>query len=401
MNTIESNINLNKVEELYGDLSKDLSDKAELILPKEYKNKDFFEVPSYIQYLSSWFRKNKNAKVILPFEDGNLVDKDSFERFFEEEPNYVASILGWNGDICDLNGNNIKPLIKSYTTDIRSQMNSLQESTRMLQKGGILFLTCFDHFAERNGLLNSFYINRNTFYPSNAFEFSPFVERLSFFATSFNKGIAVKNLSTIFKDITGMIYELMLNTHEWARTDENYKELNPNIRGVYLKFHKASVNTYLKKTEKDKGLHSFFNEPRFSKNVKGETYLLELSVFDSGPGFIRRYTSNSSDQLTIEEQVSIIKKCLTLHQTSASGERGVVKGAGLDRVQQILDGKGFLRIRTGKCSLYRDMYKIPYEEVTNSDQIKLYDWKTDNDKVYSELSEVQGTLISIIYPYEI
>lgn len=395
---IESNISLTKVEDLYKSFITETNDlKWELVLPKEYKNKDFFEVVSYIQFLATWFRKNKLSKIVLPFQESEMTD--DIERFLDEEVNYVAVIMGWNGEIVNLNGVNLKPIIKAYTTYIRNQMNSLEESSRIVQKGNILFLTCFDHFAERKGLLNSFYVNRNTFFPANAFEFSPFVERLSYFAQSFNREIGVKNLSEIFNDISAIIYELMLNTHEWARTDEKYKELNPSVRGVYLKFHKASINTYISKTKNNLPLNSFFKEPRFSVNERGETFLMEISVFDSGPGFVKRYTSKSGEDLSIDDQVDVVKKCLTRHSTSANGERGVLKGAGLDRILSILDKKGFLKIRTGKCSLYRDMYKNHYKESATYKEIELFDWNKCSPQTYTEMQEVEGATISIIYPY--
>src|SRR5690606_4314094 len=150
--------------------------------------------------------------------------------------------------------------------------------------------------------------------------------------------VAIDNLKSTFDDITKIIYELMLNTHEWARSDENFKELSPNIRGVYVKLHKGKINNLRKKYSNAKALESYLNH-NFSEDGQGLTTFFEISVFDSGPGFVKR-NNQETKKITIKDEVNIIKKCLTLHQTSASGYQSMVKGAGLDRISRILSSKG-------------------------------------------------------------
>lgn len=398
---ILKNISLESVEKYY--IFEVDSDVLEL--PENFSNKDFFEVPSYIQLVSTWIRRKKNYTLKIPLskkiddKTNRLEVSSEGVEVLREEVNYIATIMSWGQDIENLDQQKIeKKDISKFTTIIRSEMNSWADSSRNLQKGNILFLTCFDHFANSNGLLNSFYLDGKNFYDHNEFFFSPFNDRLSNFSRSLNKVVAEDNLRKTFMEISNIIYELMLNTHEWARTNEYYKELSPNVRGVYIKLHKGKIDNLQKRYRKSKGLFEYLKND-FSADSNGLSTFFEISVFDSGPGFIKR--NNVVDKtLSIKDEVDIIKRCLTLHQTSASGHKSIVKGAGLDRISRILDGKGFLKIRTGKSSVYRDFIKNSYVEVKHHSEILLRDWQTSAENSYTEFNEVEGAIINILYPFK-
>jgi hypothetical protein len=73
---------------------------------------------------------------------------------------------------------------------------------------------------------------------------------------------------------------------------------------------------------------------------KGEIYFIELSVFDSGIGFVSRFTGKSNESFEAFDQVQIIKKCLTKHHTSDRSLHRESKGLGLNRILNLLDKKG-------------------------------------------------------------
>ncbi|WP_294217438.1 hypothetical protein [uncultured Chryseobacterium sp.] len=399
---IEKNISLNNIEE-YFDKALEISNKLEL--SKEYSNKNFFDVTSSLQVIITFIRNNDNYILTLPLKKikiSNELDEDFMSELqcFREETNYTATILSWAKKKENFEFESLeKSYLNNFTPIIKREMNTQADQFKRSQKGNSLFLTCFDHFVDAKGLLDSFYLDNTNFYDQKEFFFSPFNERLSFFSKSFNKTIATENLQIIFDDITNIIYELMLNTHEWARTDENFKELNPNVRGIYIKHHKGKIENFRKKYHDNNSMSEYL-ENSFSKDNQGLTTFFEISVFDSGPGFVRRNNTEDRD-LTIEEEIDIIKKCMTLHQTSASGHQSIVKGAGLDRISRILSEKrGFFKIRTERSSLFRNYIKNPYNSVENYKDIKFSDWKSPGlDDFFSTNTKVEGTTINILYPF--
>lgn len=399
---ISKDISINNVEEYF---ERALEPSMVLQLSREYSNKNFFDVTSSIQVITTFIRNHDDYVLKLPVKKMMEIDSYSEEfdtelDFFREEVNYAATILSWAKRIENFDSEKLeKSYLNLFTPLIKNEMNTQANQNKRSQKGNIIFLTCFDHFADAKGLLDSFYLDKTTFYDQKEFFFSPFNERLSFFSKSFNKASATENLQSTFDDITNIIYELMLNTHEWARTDENFKELSPNVRGIYIKQHKGKIENFRKNYNNNKSMSNYLGH-NFSKDAQGLSTFFEISVFDSGPGFVRR-NNLEEKSLTISEEVDIVKKCMTLHQTSASGHQSMVKGAGLDRISRILsDKRGFFKIRTERTSLFRDYVTKPYEEVNDYREIMLADWQnSDRYDDFLQYSKVEGTTINILYPF--
>lgn len=134
------------------------------------------------------------------------------------------------------------------------------------------------------------------------------------------------------------------------------------------------------------------------ENSLGELYFLEVSVFDSGIGFVDKFKSlNPSTQLTDAE---IVKTCMIKHNTSAKGLGKDDKGIGLDRVLHTLDLKGFLLISTGRLRLYRDLISNRYLELEKGDvsKMELFDWQKNSNTKYNRYPNVSGSVITILYP---
>lgn len=398
---ILKDISINNIEEYFQKIGHN-SDILEL--SREYSNKNFFDVASQLQLIATFIRHNDKYTLKVPIKAISTYDENSNEfndelEVLRQEVNYVAAIMSWgkkmiNSESMDLE----KSYVNNFTRIIKNEMNTPKDPSQRTQKGDAFLLTCFDHIAGSKGLLDSFYLDKTKFYDQKEFFFSPLNDRLSNFSKSFNKGVAIDDLKSNFDDITKIIYELMLNTHEWARSDEDFKELSPNIRGVYVKLHKGKLDSLRKKYSNSKALEGYLKHD-FSEDNHGLVAFFEISVFDSGPGFVKR-NRQESKSITIDDEVDIVKQCLTLHQNSASGYQRMVKGAGLDRVSRILSDKGgFLKIRTARTSVYRDYVLNPYKEVSNYNEISLSDWGTSKDNHFTEYFEVTGVAINILYPF--
>lgn len=361
----------------------------DICLPLKIKHKDFGLISSLIQLIATWVRNKRSGNLILPIENTEQLKDYIFEEFA-----YPSIGLCREKKIKDLKGNNLWPIIEPLSLDFFKRMNAFEP-----MKGSYIPIHSFDKKIGYGGLHQCFYtkdkfIEKESVLDSNLyhFVFKDFSKRFS--SKSFSKSI-----SKIYDDIIAIIYELFSNTHTWARSDEKQIPLYPNIRSVYLKFHKRPIEKYIEEFSSHEGLNQYFRSS-FQLNSKKELYLLELSIIDSGPGLYKRFTGKSTFTNDIYDEVEIIKECLNRHSTSATGMKKLQKGLGLDRVMQILNNKGFFFIRSGRTFIYRDMKSNPYLEVNKAKDIQLYDWNTYDYKRFTFKNEAVGTLITIVLPID-
>jgi len=258
---------------------------------------------------------------------------------------------------------------------------------------------CFDHDLSKRGYSRAFY-ELEDILPEGALDYTlyPAYQKLKNNSRETFKSALGDSVIVAFSAI---IHELFNNTHEHARTDEKGFNLYPNIRAVYLKFHKRRIDSHIGNYyNKQPGLLEYFDSA-FHLNKQNEVYLLEISVLDSGPGLVKRYKKTSSlEGISIEEEVEIIKECLHKRNTSAVGADKEIKGLGLDRVLQTIDGKGFIRIKSGRVDVFRNMKRHRYKAHKTPSDIILYDWLENTPESFKMHPEATGTLISIIYPLD-
>lgn len=384
---IEKKLSINKIEAMYSSLgiySKE--DTVDVVIPGKIESLDFFIVPALIQFISTWLRVTKHGKLKIELDSSN----DSLENFMEEPYAFPIVIMSWQRGIeNNFDNNDLTSDLRKINSNIHLTMKSLKK-----QKGQKLLLTCFDHLSSEKGLLDCFYRD-GEYIDSEGFLSIYLTESISQ-VLNLNRQASINSLSGVYEDLIAIIYELMKNTDEWARTDKNSKILNPNIRGLFMNFIKKNKNTLINNYKNNKGLTDYFES--FQTNSVGEIYFLEISVFDSGDGFINKY-NGIENRNTLNEKLGILKKCLIKHNTSAVGFRAEEKGLGLDRILSVIDGKGLLWIRTDTLSFYRNMKKNIYEG--NEIDIKLFDTETHSEIKLREKKLVTGSAISIIYPITI
>ncbi len=392
---IQRNITLKNIEKLYTDLSNNKDSKVDLLLPLDIDSKDFSVIPSLIQFVGTW-RRHPNCGRLLTRTDIN--ELESIREFDNTEIGFASVVLAWENGISDKSDTDIKQQLKPCNEEIHSKMKSITNVV-----GNSLLLTCFDHIPKEKGLLNCFYPNNRDFI-SNEEQLNFFLDRgLKLVLRTIGNKSKENLISKIFMDIRDIVYELLKNTHEWARTDEQNKILNPNLRGIYLKFHRSKIDSYRNNYKELPQLDNYFKHD-FVLNENSEAYFLEVSVFDTGPGFIKRNLElfgGNFDKLSISEQVSIVKFCLSKNGTGEQSYKSTFKGKGLDRILHLLDNKGFLRIRTNNLSLFRDLKSNPYQEnvsVKNYDDIQIHDFQ--NAEKIDSYQYADGALVSIVYPID-
>ncbi|MDF2831537.1 hypothetical protein [Chryseobacterium indoltheticum] len=382
---ITKDITIEKLDYLYKQLLNSTNEKLDIQLPSKIETNEFSLLFSVIQFIATWIRNSNSGNLHLP-----IYDDEISQYLNDNEFAYPIIVISWEKLILNKNGNNIKKLIKEPSKEYFKQMDFFKLKTYDVP------IYCFDFDKSNRGMAKSLYMDKENVFSEDGFGFNLFPAYQQ--VGSFNKELFRKNIVNDLDNITAIIHELFSNTHEHAKTDEKGSYLYPNIRAIHLKFHKKKIETYQEIYKNFKALENYFKSD-FKLNSQGELYLLEISIVDSGPGLVKRYAGLSNlKELSTSEEVNYIKQCLHRHNTSSDIAVSDTKGIGLDRVLQTLDYKGFIRIKTGRVDIIRDVKTINYQHHHNASDIKLFDWKTNNENDYLSYPEVTGTLLSIFYP---
>lgn len=381
---IDNRTNIQSIEDAYRLLSNDKT--IDIVISKGLSSADFGLIPALIQFFACWFHNTQSGKIIF-----NIKSVSELTEIYDYDYVFPIIVYCWTREIVDSEGKDLKSLLKTYNHAKHEKMR------KQLEGGGQkVMLSCFDHLSVKNGLLPAFYTDG--VFIANEMLFDYAIEKSIRQATSLNLSLRSANFGPVYEDIIAVIYELMKNTDDWGRTDEFNKPLNPNTRGLFLKFHRRKRESFLQGFEGNDGLKNYFAKKNFEANAQDELYFLELSVFDTGIGFVRRNVGESYKGLSSAEQVDIVRFCLVKNNTSATGIEKTIKGQGLNRIMQILDNKGLFWLRTQNISVFRNLRDNRYKEGTTGDDIVLYDWFKNSTSSYTKLEPVLGSVITLVYP---
>jgi|TARA_R100000479_G_scaffold51000_2_gene23981 hypothetical protein len=365
----------------------------DLIIPIELTKNYLGISVSLIQFAATWLRTEKASKLIIDITTPN---EKLLENLFRNE--YLLPIIGlvWDGiGVYDKEGNNLRKYLKKSLNEVFIKMAKVEAL-----KGEKLLLTNFDHFPESVGILPCF--EQNGEYISSETELAVSLENVLMNDVLRNYSDTHLSYKNIKRSFSKIVYELMKNTFEWAKADVDDVPFDPNIRGVLIKFNKRKRSTLVENFKSNKGVSEYFNNEVLKENNQGELYFLEISVFDSGAGFISKYRS-LNDNASKFSDIEVVKKCMIKHNTSSKGLNKGDKGIGLDKILRIISGKGLIRIKTGNKCVYRNLITEPYLAINrkNVEKMKLYDWSNDSDVNYTNYEPVSGSVVTIIFPLSI
>ncbi|MFV8373038.1 hypothetical protein [Flavobacterium sp. LB2P74] len=390
--TIKKNIGLKEIDRLYLDLYSGIKINTviNIMLPKELTKNYLGLASSLIQFVATWTRYSNSGKLLIDIEKPTSNDIEGLYAF-----EYVFPIISlvWNSNgVYDKTGEvSLRNDFKEMNALVFDDMKKVKA-----MKGEKLLLTNFDHLPKEYGILATF--EKNGRYILNENDLLESLKPSILNDVLRNSRESKSIFETVQKDFIGIVYELMKNTFEWAKDDELGVPYNPNVRGILIKFNKKKRVKLLEEYNNNNAVCKYFSSDVLKENSLGQLYFLEISVIDSGAGFIKKYKSLNND--TECSDIDIVKKCLIKHNTSARGLDKTDKGRGLDRILNILDNKGFLRIKTDKVCLYRDLISDNYKvnETNDVKQMELFDWKTYSNEVFTEYKYASGSVVTIIYP---
>lgn len=384
---VKNNITIPDVNKLYNTFNERVikGQNTDLKLPKSIDKSDLGILFSFLQFVATWMRSPNSGNLYLP-----VTDQHETKDYLKKEFVYPSVVLAWEKKIFDLNNNNIRRDLKELSQTYFREMEFYNLPERLSVP-----IYCFDHDKRKSGHSRIFYDTNQKLLPEALVSHNLYLAYKKI--GSFNKKAFGDSIKTKIDSFDSIIHELFSNTDEHARTDENGYNLYPNIRAVYLKFQKRPPAKFKEIYSAYPGLIDFFSSD-FSLNPLGELYLLEISILDSGPGIVKRYSETSALPQSTNNEVEIIKSSLYRRNTSAKGLDKERKGLGLDKVLRTIDQNGFLRIKTGRVDVFRDMRRHRYIQFKNASEIELFDMQQNRSDKFDVHPEAQGTLISILFP---
>lgn len=378
MRVIKSLTN-DELEKLYKDINSDV-----ILLPVNFKKLRLGLLARLCQILITSLKYNPD-KMVKFYQFDSSLSENSIEDFLEHPESLTALLMSSRVYEKDRKINNIKENVELKSKINKPIQKRLDKS--IFEKTHRIQMFAVDHSVEKYAFPSCFYFPQGT----NLLNNSDFYTLLL--------GRAIKNFhprteitSQEVDSLALAIQELIENTEQHGKNEFNTGRVKRSVRGLIIdyKFIKRSAEIE-EIAGKDTPITNYLHN---LQTTKGSIYLLEISIFDSGEGILK--TFNSEKNISLEEEVKVIEKSFAKGETSKAENQGY--GRGLHNVRTILNKRsGFLSLRTGRVSLYRDFNTnlLTEDEMT---PLSLYDEFNRSKNEYKELTHAEGLAISILVP---
>jgi len=363
--------------------------------------------PFVIQFTNTWIRKTSPRSNIVV---DSIITTADIQKFASNPIGFCISlmtikqgrkILGKNNS--DVTAAVAKEALKALD-ESRPIINEKNQKVFRRKGGQYVHAFCFDHAAMNLNKYNGWFYQQNLLLDEGKGFTNFYTAVIDKLVTPTNARLSKSALKPeITSGVTAVIKELIENTHEHAIKDYGTNSnipLDPNLRGILVNVHRGDYKYFKSKVSLGDPFDMYFANPATFPNKTEQKTFLEISVIDSGPGFVQRYSTRPLSSMTQFVEKEFLSDCLRAYKRGA-------KNQGLKRIGAcVSDKRGFFKIRTGRLSLYRNyliegfrehQHDHPGEKSLIFD--KLFDWYK-NDTGTTHLEQCSGSLITIIYPIE-
>jgi hypothetical protein len=334
----------------------------------------------FIQFLLTW-QKQKKASLYLEWLSTSNLD-DDLSHFASIDLN-VLLLLSARQIFAGTEKSEITADAKRVALEQLSLVDS-NHIENIVSKDSLLLL-CSDDTSY--GYLSHFYQKEkdSTSLKSKS-TFRTLTEEL---ILAFGDKSMVADLPRLTGEINTVIYELFKNTHEHARNAFTGETIPLSRRGIYARNYQNVHESIVSPGP----LRDYVGQ---LKEKFGRASIFEISIFDAGSGLARHWRRQELNISTsLADEYEAIQNCLEKHSTTTGDSR---RGFGLHDVMRTVEkADGFLRVRTGRLSLYRNFFAgAPKLDI----RTYLWDWNNKAPK-YSLQSDVAGTLLSVFIPLKV
>jgi hypothetical protein len=181
--------------------------------------------------------------------------------------------------------------------------------------------------------------------------------------------------------------ELVKNTQEHATSDHLNRPYLEHAEGLIVSWQEMAEESYRQDFEGHPRLLEFWNRERVPIRDGAGMALrcLQLSFFDTGPGFASRATGQLVDDLSEPDERAALSGCL---QKNASTKRESGSGNGLpDVLEELRNMGGLMTIRSGRLNVFNTF--------TPGEARDLFDFSDWSPRA---LAPVAGAVVSILIP---
>lgn len=325
-----------------------------------------------LQLLGTWLQKNKHKKIFHSYQGDKPED---FKKLCSSI--YGIAALSMVDEVWDVGK---KTLLKGLT------LNEAKATVQSLREGD--FSNCFKSkyfgvpYIKTPRYDKEFdmpFYNGSSVIQADAFY--RIIEKILASKIAGNSRFeSLKNMIDI-EDLSGVLWELLKNTHDHGRHDRIGNKLSRNFRALIIQ--QQDVNSkYFDSwcgSNPSKAQEDFRNN--WDRKKQGNYYFLDLSVVDFGSGFIDLAKEKSG----LEGDKKIFLKCLEKGWSRLPGNS---RGDGLTKVLNTVQKyKGWLRIRSSNMLLEKTFVAGGSAQILSED-------------VQVMSSSVAGTSVHISLPLE-
>ncbi|MHB8283510.1 MAG: class I SAM-dependent methyltransferase [Caulobacteraceae bacterium] len=189
------------------------------------------------------------------------------------------------------------------------------------------------------------------------------------------------------------LHELFRNTDEHGRGDDRGNVRRKSVRGVHARRHAITPEALAELAASSKPLADFCERLMPARANNAQVQLIELAVFDSGPGLAASLTGEPLGSLGFDRELESTIACFG---KSVSRKQSSSSGLGLPNIIDALRRqRGFLRLRTGRTALYCDLSIEPNTPFGVAPALQ--HWFGGGGQV----PYVVGSLFTLLFPLEI
>lgn len=343
--TIKSGTSFSDIERLY-DILENSGTSINLKLPLKLAYGGAFGIGSaLIQLIGSWSRSPLLGSLIsYSSPSGDII----FEHMLENPHGLIATYMS-------------RKIIGKQKIDRTNLLRHAEKRVEAMHAGKLkntikgpgVFLACFA--GAKKEFLLPFYKHPDTSGVRGTSDFLHLTEDILF---SCDHKFKDSMPSDWLKNIAVLIRELFENTNDHATQDEknrNFTWIYPNVRGLLAR--KTIIYSGERLDIFKDGASALAFSKLLTRSAKSSVPMIEITVFDFGPGIAKRYLSVQEPlreliKIPVDEERKIVIDAFSLGSSTKKGN-GV--GVGLDSVVKSLGRlDAFIRLRTGRLCLWQD-----------------------------------------------
>jgi hypothetical protein len=334
-----------------------------------------------VQLIATWALGARRANFSLPVRS---LTEEQVNKFLRQVHGISAALLA--DSALDQSGNEWHEVLQSGALLKLRQLDG-PNPRQVLHRQHDFTLLCADHLGRSTPRL-AYLASRGT---------PPIVRDEKYFRVLcewiFKSIIPPKFLSDLQNydpgAIGSLLHEVFENTDEHATRDVEGNILKKSIRGFFARRHWLSAEEIQTLTIGYAPLQAFCESIPAVGRAKRQ--LIEVSVFDSGPGLAQRLKHKSLSSMSMKEEFDAVRDCFRAGITTKTRSG---HGIGLKYVIRLLRQRnGFMRIRTGRLSLFADL-----SSNAAVDQDYVPELVDASGADLRRLGRVEGTLFTFLIP---